>query len=208
MFLRTGRACRSGDPQTPCGTSSQTQLSAWPPHRLADRRYGPECFRPGTECCRCPSPRRSRHEKRVSDFFSQSVPSRQGNAPAAAFVLVKTDRPQCKFHHARLVVDHYHASRAQHRPGLAHLVEIHAQVLNLLRQQHRCRRTAGHDGLQFASATHASRHIVDDLSSGCSPSAVRIRLGASTWPLTLNKPRSPIACRTHGGIGCRAIEIT
>ena len=61
-FGDTGRVCPPGDPQIPCGTSSQTRSSASPPHRPAGRTSAPSCSPPGTGCCRCPWPRRRPRE--------------------------------------------------------------------------------------------------------------------------------------------------
>ncbi len=95
-------------------------------------------------------------------FFEPVRSLAAGNAPAAAFVLIKADRPQRKLDDAGLVVDDHHARRAEHRAGLAHLVEVHADV-DLFGQQHRSRRAAGDDGLQSTPAAHAARYFVDHL---------------------------------------------
>ncbi len=66
--------------------------------------------------------------KRVSVFFSQSVPSRHGNAPAAAFMLVELDGAQRELHDAGRVVEHHHAAGSKHRSGFRHRVEIHGDI--------------------------------------------------------------------------------
>ena len=99
--------------------------------------------------------------KRVRDFLSQSVPSRQGNTPAAAFVLIEADGAQGELDNAGLIIDHDNATGAEHRSCFADLVEVHAEVFDLFGQKNRCRRTAGNYGFQFASAAYAAAHLVD-----------------------------------------------
>ena len=50
------------------------------------------------------------------------------NAPAAAFMLVKLDRPQGKLDHASSLVEHYNATRAQHRARFHHGIKVHGDV--------------------------------------------------------------------------------
>src|SRR5271157_5933804 len=82
--------------------------------------------------------------KRVSVFFIQSVPSRQGT------------------HDAHGVVEHDDAPRAEHRAGLHHRVEIHGDV-DLMRRKNLNRRSAGHDTFQRLAIHHPAGNLIDHL---------------------------------------------
>ena len=101
--------------------------------------------------------------KRVSDFLSQSVPSRQGMHQPQLSCSIKADGAKRELNDAGLVVDHHDAARAKHGAGFAHLVEVHAEVFNLFRQQHRSRRAARNHSLELAPAAHAAANFVDHL---------------------------------------------
>src|ERR1019366_2941276 len=70
------------------------------------------------------------------------------DTPSTALVLIELHRPQSEFHDALLVVDHHHAARTQHGPGLRDRIEIHGHVY-LIRGQTRTRSSARNDRLQL-----------------------------------------------------------
>ncbi len=75
--------------------------------------------------------------KRVRDLLEPVGAFAAGDAPAAAFVLIEADGAEREFDDAGLVVDDDDAAGAEHRAGLAHLVEVHAEVFDLFGQQDR-----------------------------------------------------------------------
>ena len=73
-----------------------------------------------------------------------------GRALAAGLMMVEVrDGPQCA-DHAGVLVHHHHARGAHQGAGRAHRIEIHVDLHRLFRGEHRKRRTAGNDALEFA----------------------------------------------------------
>src|ERR1035441_3961096 len=75
--------------------------------------------------------------------------------------LIKADGAECELDNAGLVVNNNDAARAEHGACLANLVEVHAQVFDFLRKEHRSRRSTRNHGFQAASNTDAAGYLVD-----------------------------------------------
>src|SRR5450432_2705255 len=121
-----------------------------------------------------------------------------GDAPAAAFVLVKLHGPQGELDHAGGLIEHHDAARAKHAAGLADLVEIHADV-DLAGQQAGGRRPAGDHGLELFSVGDAAAHFVDHF-----PEAVAhgqfVNAGAFDVPAQEEEAGAPVAVGAKLGV--------
>ena len=86
-----------------------------------------------------------------------------GDAPAAGFVLVEGDGAQGELDDGDGLVEHDDAARAEHGAGLAHLVEVEADV-DLVGGEDRAGCAAGDDGLELLAVLDAAGDFVDRLA--------------------------------------------
>src|SRR5262249_42071425 len=78
-------------------------------------------------------------------------------------MLVELHDAQRELDHASLVVDDYHAARAQEFAAPAERVKVHVHLPGFLGGQDKRGRSAGHYGLQLAPIGYASAHVIDHL---------------------------------------------
>ena len=107
-------------------------------------------------------------------------------------------------HHAGGVVHDHDRARAEHGPGLAHLVLAERQV-EVVGAEPRGRHPAGDDGLQLAAAgdAPAEHRGVDEVAEGGLHHLDLVDTGVAHVPGQREQPRARGAARAQGGEGAR-----